>query len=234
MNIENFDCTVNRSSLYQIVADRLEEMIINDISDEDKTLPSEQVLATGFNVSRPVIREALKILNERGLIRQTQGGRTTVSLPTTQHIKNPLYRIMQMQNMDPNVLFEIRICLEKLSARKAAENVTNSDIKKLYDLIDNMSSTAASDQYAKYDFAFHKTIAEIGGNPILNIFIESISEIMTEMITSSISNQKDVENGIFYHKRIVDAIANHNPDHAEKLMCEHITLFMRNYEKAIT
>ena len=53
---------VNKKALYEIVADKLEDMILSDGTQIDKCLPSEQVLSASFGVSRPVIREALKIL----------------------------------------------------------------------------------------------------------------------------------------------------------------------------
>ena len=69
----NFNTEIKRVTMYEQIADRLEEMILSDhISATDK-LPSEQALATSFGVSRPVIREALMLLNARGLISQKNG-----------------------------------------------------------------------------------------------------------------------------------------------------------------
>ena len=59
---------ISKEVLCDQVADRLEQMILSDKAQVGQKLPSEQALATGFGVSRPVIREALAILRARGLV----------------------------------------------------------------------------------------------------------------------------------------------------------------------
>ena len=59
---------ISKEVLCDQVADRLEQMILSDKTQVGQKLPSEQALATGFGVSRPVIREALAILRARGLV----------------------------------------------------------------------------------------------------------------------------------------------------------------------
>ena len=72
-----------KTNMYETIADKLEEMILTDAISIDEKLPSEQTLATSFGVSRPVIREALMLLNARGLISQKNGEGNYVSQPTS-------------------------------------------------------------------------------------------------------------------------------------------------------
>ena len=71
--METGDFVVQRTNLYEQIAEQLERAIVRPGVQVAKKLPSEQELARQFAVSRTVVREALKLLRERGLITQTNG-----------------------------------------------------------------------------------------------------------------------------------------------------------------
>lgn len=219
--------------MYNTIADRLEEMILNDSSQIDQRLPSEQALAVSFGVSRPVIREALKLLKERGLINQRQGGRTVICEPNSEQLTNSVNRIVRLKNVDAIKIFEIRIALELLSANTAAQNATADDINTLRQIV---YETRAAEQSGNMmlrtqcDLKFHRCVAEIGGNPLLCIFLESIEDILNEMIRTSLCDMQTSEDGVKYHERLIHAIEIKDPQKAKTIMREHLTLSMRNYE----
>ena len=93
------DYGIERKALYEMIADKLELFIMNDTSKASKKLPSEQYLADSFGVSRPVIREALKILKERGLVEMRQGSATVISEYSAEHFCRTVKRMVQMTTM---------------------------------------------------------------------------------------------------------------------------------------
>ena len=75
-NMVEQDLRVTKKSLYETVADRIEDMILDNSLQQGERLPSEQELATRFGISRNVMRESLKLLKERQLIVQRNGDGT--------------------------------------------------------------------------------------------------------------------------------------------------------------
>ena len=69
----------SKTTIAEIVAKQIEDMIAEGVLLEGAQLPSERVLAERLVVSRPTLREAKQILTSKGLLRSTQGGGTYVS-----------------------------------------------------------------------------------------------------------------------------------------------------------
>ena len=225
---------VGRESLYESIANRLEQMILNDSVQIDERLPSEPVLAVSFGVSRPVIREALKLLKERGLINQRQGGRTVICEPNSSHLTSPMNRVVQMKNVSALQIFEIRVALERLSATLAAQYATQDDIDDLRRINREMQENRNDlNARAQGDLCFHRRIAEISRNPLLLMFIESIGELLTEMIRVTLHAVQMQSDGVNYHERIIRTLEMNDPKKADDVMHQHLMLSMRNYEVAM-
>ncbi len=231
MNEINY--ALDREAVYETIANRLEEMILNDSTQIDQRLPSEQALAVSFGVSRPVIREALKLLKGRGLIAQWQGGRTVICEPGSKQLTDPLNRIVQLKNVDALQIFQIRLALELLSASCAAQKATADDIAALRAIGSEMRAAEQAgdlDRHIQCDLQFHRQIAQISGNPLLCLFIESIGELLREMFRIALHTARTGSDGINYHERLIRTLEMHDPQKAEQVMREHLTLSMRNYE----
>ncbi|WP_320129426.1 GntR family transcriptional regulator, partial [uncultured Sphaerochaeta sp.] len=118
------DFSLSRVNLSQQVADHLEEVILASSSARvSEKLPSEMKLAKQYNVSRPIVREALKLLQERGLVSLKNGSGAYLTKPETNTVMTAVNRIMQVDNISPNDLTEVRAILEIFSVELAAKNV---------------------------------------------------------------------------------------------------------------
>ena len=94
MTLTDEKFTVVKTNLYEQIADYLEDMILNNKTmQEEKKLPSEQALAVTFGVSRNVVREALKLLKERGLIELRNGTGAYITKPEASNISDVVSRI---------------------------------------------------------------------------------------------------------------------------------------------
>ena len=156
-----------KGSMYETIADKIEHLILTEKMHTDSKLPSEQYLADSFGVSRPVIREALKLLRERGLITSRQGAASVITEPCSDILEKNLGRIILMKNVSPLQVYEIRSVLEELSVRKAAECFTEKDIEELYAASDVVkASIGKMPLRAETDIAFHKRIAEISAKHV--------------------------------------------------------------------
>ncbi len=230
----NLDFSIKKESLPEIIANKLESTILKQTIDvENHRLPSEQTLAVSFGVSRPVIREAMKILKARGLVDQKNGDGTFIVEPEPSLIKDTLNRYLCLKKIDANSLFAVRINLEIMAVRLAAENGTEEDFQELQKINDEMQSHKEDlDLRAENDIKFHSKIATISGNPLLEIFIDSIASYLTVLIKDTLVSYGN-EDGIISHNKIIEVLRNRNPMEAEDIIREHLITSMRHYELAL-
>lgn len=231
MNINEFDFDVDRNVLSEQVAQKLEKMITSDATQVSQKLPSEQTLAAGFGVSRPVVREALAILRERGLVAQRQGGGCYITSPDSSQVSQCVGRFASMGQISHEDVYVARISLETSIVRLAAENCTPEDIQKLQCINVKMSDKAIDvPSRVELDIHFHKKIAEIAQNRLLMAFEDALSNFVSYMITAALKLPGADNDGIRYHERIIEALQDHDANQAEEIMREHLTLSMRNWE----
>ena len=224
--------TIKKASMYEEIADRLEEMILSDVIKADGKLPGEAALAASFGVSRPVIREALMLLNARGLISQRNGDGSYVSSPSGEDFSKMVKRMVSMENTDILSLFEARIALEVQSAALAALRASPEGVMRLRRITAEMRSAAGDrTSFAGLDVAFHNEIASIGGNRILCVFIGSLNAQISDMIEHNLALEGAGEDAVSYHEKITETIAAGSPERASELMRNHILIFMRNAEQ---
>ncbi|MDO4549321.1 MAG: GntR family transcriptional regulator, partial [Clostridia bacterium] len=173
---------LNKSPLYEQVADRLEGLILADYTSGER-LPSEQALAEQTGVSRTIIREAMKLLKERGLIDSKTGSGAFVTKPEAQNISNVMARIIQIEKIDPDSIYEIREVLECAAVRLAVRRATEEDISEMTKTLDALRDRGLDAQTRRnLDFHFHYLIARASRNPLLAILVESMSNVFKDVI----------------------------------------------------
>ena len=119
---------LNKKPLYEQIADSIEEAIIYKGEAASK-LPSEMALSAQFGVSRTIIREALKLLQARGLVEIRVGGGAFITKPESEDVSELLLRIVQMDRIEDKDVYEIRIILEVAAIREAAAMTTAAHIQ---------------------------------------------------------------------------------------------------------
>lgn len=220
-----------KTNMYETIADKLEEMILTDAISIDEKLPSEQTLATSFGVSRPVIREALMLLNARGLISQKNGEGNYVSQPTSENFNRTMNLVVQLSSICLHSLFEVRLVLEVLSSQLAATHATMEDIEALEKINQEMIDSGDDNvNRANIDARFHAKIAAMGGNKIVELFINSLTAQIATMIEQNLVISGSHEDAEHYHAKVIEAIKSHSPDRTADIMRSHIIMSMRNSE----
>lgn len=222
--------TIGHGALYETIADKIERLILTEEMHTDSKLPSEQYLADSFGVSRPVIREALKLLRERGLITSRQGAATVITEPCTEVLAKNLNRIILMKNVTPMQVYQIRMVLETMSVHQASEKFTEKDIEELEALNnDMMRAKNTKPLRAELDMAFHKRIADIAENPLLSMMLDAVSTLMQPLIVSNLEKIGDADNADISHKRILEAIKTGDGEKASAEMKAHLTSSAQYY-----
>lgn len=219
--------TLNRVNLYEQVADHIEQMILDgDDSQwgEGKHLPPEQEMADQFGVSRNVVREAIKLLKERGLAEPRNGVGVYITRPDAGRLSAFMYRFVLMNHIDAKPIYETRILLETYNARMAAGRCTEEDLEKMRALLKRMEDrTMSVNERREKDFLFHVAIAEAAGNPINLFLTTAMRDIFIAMIEKGIFNSGGIEDACERHQRIMRALEAHDSEEAEAAMRDHLT-----------
>lgn len=230
----DIDLTLARESFPEIIANKLEEMIIEEKFVAEQKLPSEQALADQFGVSRPVVREAMKILKARGLIIQKNGEGTFVHEPDSGLITDTINRIIHLKNIDVEDIYEVRINLELLAVSQAVIKADDQGFDELQGINDDLARNKDNiEKRVQGDIQFHRKIAELSGNMLLEMFVESMAVLITQITKYTLERNIGNEGGISDHQALIEALRSRNMAEAKKMIRQHLEKSQQNYLKAL-
>jgi DNA-binding FadR family transcriptional regulator len=216
---------VERRRLPEIVAEQIEEAIINGSFVVGSQLPSEQVLADQFGVSRNVVREAFKFLKERGLIEIRNGSGAYVTQPSHAATSDALGRYIRMIGAGEAIadLYEARRILEGWNARLAAQRADARDLDLLRGCLQRMEEHAGSiEKWSEADLDFHLAIAKATHNPFLNLLLEPLVDQLRGVIAEGFLVPGAVERGLTAHRNLLHFIESGDADSAHQAIIEHL------------
>jgi len=215
---------VRTSRLYEQIVEQIEESILTGSLKPGDQLPAERDLAQRFGVSRTAVREAVKTLQEKGLVEAYSGKGTFITNGTSQAIRQSLDRMMKFgQQYGSEHLVEVREILEPEIAALAASCATEQHIASLREavaVIDRLNDEC--DAYIEADLDFHLALAEAAANPLILALIDSIVGLLREQRARIFGVDGGPARGQFHHKRILSAIERHDPASAREMMHAHL------------
>lgn len=214
-----------RHSLSNQVSERLTSMILeSDLSPGD-LLPASGQLAATFEVSIPVIREALKSLEGEGLIRVVKGRGSVILDIDRDFLDRYFARAVRFQSWTLLELLGVRRALESEAAALAAVHGTPEQIESLCEITASMA--AATDdpaRYAELDVEFHVTVAEASRNHMLLMLIMSVRSALKESVLAGLG-RRDTSDRMAevqrVHDAVADAVARRDPEAAAACMRDH-------------
>jgi DNA-binding FadR family transcriptional regulator len=210
-----------------VVQELVTSIITGDVAAGDP-LPPEAVLADRFAVSRTVIRESVKRIEEKGLVTVAQGRGTHVLPLRSWNILDPVVLDAMVANDDSlGVLDElavVRSLLESSMSAEVAENRSSDDVVALKAALDRMHETIDDEQdFSQADVEFHFLVAEQSGNRLA----ENITRMLFQRARESARFNANRSAEAFRltldeHRRIYDAIERGDAASAETAMRRHI------------
>ena len=214
-----------RKRLGEIVFDRMERAIKSGAYSPDERLPTELDLAAEFEVSRPVIRDALKRLRERGLIYSRQGAGSFVRAIG---LKQPL-GFGQVENVsDLLSCYEFRLTMEPAAAAFAAERHDAGSLDRIAGALEQMRDATNRQAHREdADFQFHLAIAIAADNTYFSTAMEALKDhIAVGMRFHGMSVKREASGltRVFdEHHAIFEAIRLRNSHEAHDLMRNHLS-----------
>lgn len=209
----------NKMYIYDDILEQIIEAIRTSQLKPGSRIPGEILLSKSFGVSRNAVREALKALELTGILESKPGRGRYVSHNALQYLRtNELVKLF-FDKKHLSDLVEVRIALEGQVAYLAAQNATEKDVKTLKTILLQEPETPDVDVHNK----FHQALAEVAGNKIILSLLETIKpELVLQRTVFKTFTNETLKQFQIEHWRILDAVANHDPDQARKLMLEHI------------
>lgn len=206
------------------IADLIQDKILRDHLETGTNLPSEKDLALEFQVSRSVIREALRILEVSGLVNIKKGPTGGIFVSDVYHkpITNSLNNLITLGDVTIDHLFDVRLLIEPHIAMEAALNAKNEHVKKLKEIIDDSSHHQDDPMHLKRNnLKFHLLVAKASGNPVLSLLLESVIELLVKTTLDFLD--LSLERHFFrVHERITQVIAQGESEEAKRLIREDI------------
>jgi len=219
---------IERRKTYELVADRLTEEISSRVLAPGDLLPPERELVAAFGVGRSSIREALRMLESRGLIEGRGNGTFAVA-----SLRNPLNRglhlLLASDEVDWTELFEVRRILEGESAALAATRRTQRDLREMQAAVEAMEAGLDSEQrFIDADLRFHLRLAEATRNRVVVHLMHAIRELLQRSLASSYHISGSPERAVQLHKLILETITGKRPEDARRRMQEHVSSVERD------
>lgn len=223
--------TSNPVSLSDSLTRRLEELILDGTLKPGRKIPSERQLAERLGVSRNILREALKTLRGRGLIETRHGqGSVVAGLVPQPDQQSPLTLLYREHSRILYDLLEVREILEGRAAFLAADRAREADLHRITHAFQALEKTPSHntdpEDAARRDHTFHQAIYEASNNPVLVHTLESLVQPMRQSVVASVKNlyhrsasKKQIDR---HHRQIYNAIANRQPELAQKAATAHI------------
>jgi GntR family transcriptional regulator, transcriptional repressor for pyruvate dehydrogenase complex len=235
---DELNISVHIDRLYEQVAEQIEKKIINEALKPGDRLPSERLLAKRLGVSRPVIREATRVLAVRGLVESRQGSGTYIKEISSESASKPIERYLRLKDKINSFsnLHEIRKTLEIDIAGYAAERATEEDIKLLEKaIIDQEESKDDPEKFTQADHKYHAVLASATHNDLYLLLLSPITDIMLDFrMAAYISDPKNsIQGALTFHSQILEKIKARDANGARQAMREHLKQAEGIYQTSI-
>jgi GntR family transcriptional repressor for pyruvate dehydrogenase complex len=205
------------------VADQLTDLILKKRLQPGEKLPPERQLAGQFGVSRNAVREAMKALEQKGLVELRQGAGTFVLCLTPETVSESLSLYFKTNVTRYLHLMDLREILDVEIASRLAKTIEPKDLEKLQQDIEKLQQLIDSPrEYAEQDVAFHMDFYRAAKNEVLLMIMDPIMELLVETMAASFEMPGSAESSLRRHEKLVECLAAGDAEQARKVTIELI------------
>ena len=219
---------------YRVAARALREKIVSGEIAVGSALPSEMAMAALLSVNRSTVREAIRALEETGVVARRPGGKKLfVTAPPPETLSDRMTAAMVLHRVTVEELWRSMLVLEPGTAALAAQHATEAHLAALdANLAASGSRGADAAAIAALDLAFHDLIAEASGNRAIQLARQPLGALFYPAF-EQIFQHLDAGDRMFdAHRAVVGALKARDPATAEEWMRKHIIDFRRGWELA--
>lgn len=221
------------TNLAQLTAMRIEQETLSGLAAGDRLL-SERQLAESFNVSRPILREAIRALEGRGLITVRPGRGLFVSEDRASPNLRAFETSLRTQGLSFAALLEARLLIEPQFAERAALGAAPEESARLAQSVSRMKeSFNVIPAFDAADHQFHVELAAAAGNRLFPMWLEPIINLLSETHSGVIALGEVRHDIINAHEEILAAVLDRDGPRARAAMIRHLEAFAGHTRRAI-
>lgn len=210
---------------FQEVLNQLETLINSSSMRGGDKLPPERTLAETFGTSRSSVREAIRILAERGILESRQGDGTYLCAIGAEPdgLRRACAEAFDAHRRRLAKILEFRLALEPGIATLAARNADPHDLERLKALAcDQQRRILTGEDDAALDAAFHLQLAHATHNPVIVDVLTALDETLAQSRSEYLRNPDRKRRSQEDHLRLIDAVESHDPTQARRAMEDHL------------
>lgn len=220
--------------LSEQVVEELQRLVKEEYAEPGSRLPKEAELAERFQVSRIVVREAMKILEDRGVVEVRAGRGTLTMAPSPDRVKRSLLQLFGDQPLptlaEMESMLELRQVLEETSASLAAVRATEQDLSEIEAALEEMTSKDADlGKTIEADLRFHRAVVRAAHN----VYLEMVLDPIVSVFVRQIKLTNSFHMGIPAHRHIFNEIRAHNPVGARQAVRRLMKRTLEDSRKAL-
>ena len=222
---------------YQMISGVVERRILGGELLPGTMLPTEAALALQFGVNRSTVREAIRQLEQEGLVERRGSKRLHVNMPGVYDAAPRAARSLLLQQVTFAELWQVAVVLEPQASSLAAAAATPVDIEQLAANMDRLQlhykQGGSIDEHALIDIEFHALVARASGNRVLMLAREPINLLYRPSLArlQAVLPQM-IRRNLEAHKRIFKAIVARDVEQAREWTRKHLIDFQRGYSLA--
>lgn len=212
---------IERSALYQEVAERLRRMIYDQVLLPGQPI-DETKICEQLGISRTPLREALKVLHSEGLVEHKPR-------------RGSFVKTLEVDEM--RELFPVMAVLEGLCAREAVARATRSDLEHLDELHEQLESYAAAGEVNAYydvNFEIHQFIQEMSGNRWLQRVTSDLRKILRLARHRQLKIEGRLRKSLQEHRKIMKGFHQRDPEALERTVKQHLVSQLQALEACET
>lgn len=213
---------IRKTRAYEEIVRQVKALTESEVLKPGDRLPSERELAEQFQVSRVTVRQALSVLQAMGLL-ESRVGDGTFAGGSHNSVVTVLAPMLNPPKSTLLEQLELRRLIEPEVARLAAERATEAQIDEMRrSLLHQRRLLDQEQSIVDEDSAMHLIIARSSQNSLLVRMMESIHELLRGSREESLRAHATMERSLAGHRRIIEAIAKHDPTAARQAMLRHV------------
>lgn len=209
--------------IYEEITTLLQTLVQNGNLKTGDRLPPERQLAVMFGVSRNSVREAIKSLEQQGILVSRPGAGTFIADSSQANLTSALGEVFARERHRLDDIFELRLLLEPQIVHLASLRISNAELEQLQRLVTEYDRALENGcPVLELDQSFHDAIAAATGNQSIILLMEQMHDLLhesrDEALQTPLRNQKSLEG----HRKILEALCTRDPDRAREAMTKHL------------
>jgi len=211
------------------VAAALADRVLSGDLAPDSRLPSERQLALEYGVSRPIVREALRSLVERGLIDIEPSRGAFVRGDSGSRRFPPLDLEYRRRGTTARQLSEARLMLEMEAAALATEHADDDDLAGIETALERLERSETPLERVRNDLSFHTAVVAAAHNPVIDTMFASIQGLTVELMVRSASDENIIRQSHPYHRLVFEAVRDRDAAAARAAIRSHLSVAASTY-----